>query len=834
VLNIHELAINKLERCDMKLRTVFVRFYKSFNYDYLRKFHPKAKRYPWEWVEELWYPFVRVPIDPRITTVVGANESGKTHLLSAIEKGITGENIQREDFCRYSQFFTVEKGRMRWPDFGFEWVELSKDEQEVLRQLAGIAESIPFDSVHLFRLGKDEIKAFVREGDEFHGYHVKKPHPQLTAILPRVLHIDPDVALPDSVPIRALASGQLPEVEIERGNRYALFETGNIHPEWFSNTQAISSNASGILAEYSKLLKGTRKQRDKERRQKEFQLASDLLFKVARIDQAAFEELYNSLKDGREGLANGIIQRMNDLIDSAMNFPRWWVQDKNFQLLLSPREFDLVFTIRDKTNTDYSFGERSSGLKYFLSYYTQYRAHTPPTDKGEILLMDEPDAYLSSQAQQDLLKIFDGFASPEKSEKGIQVIYVTHSPFLIDKNHSERIRVLEKGIGDEGTRVVKDTARNHYEPLRSAFGAFVGETTFIGNSNIILEGQSDQILLAGLAVRIGRTRSARLETIDLNAVTLVPAGSALSIPYLVYLARGRDIERPPIVVLMDSDDEGNRAKRQLRRGGAHGKLLLEDRYVLQIGDLKSIQSDTQTVKQLEDLIPLQLAALAVRYYLKTVVASKSEYLSKAKEEGLKQQLEKGLPMWEAITNFVSDVTGGEHHIEKVGFARCLLDSLETNTTPDELVGTAHKSALVTLENNMKILFVALNEKRRAAERELSTDRIASKVERLKRRFIQDFPKESPKEHVHVLFEEIEASLNDDDESEEVRLVLSQLRREYQIDKNLTEPMHNYAKFIEALERVKYAGRYASQEDYLPELMPADVLAPTQKAREVKE
>lgn len=113
--------------------------------------------------------------------------------------------------------------------------------------------------------------------------------------------------------------------------------------------------------------------------------------------------------------------------------------------------------------------------------------------------MGEPDAVLSNQGQQDLLKIFDAFANPDDGSAPIQLIYVTHSPFLIDKNHGERIRVLEKGVGEEGTRVVRDASRNHYEPLRSAFGSFEGETTFIGNCNLMVEGPADQILLAGAA-----------------------------------------------------------------------------------------------------------------------------------------------------------------------------------------------------------------------------------------------------------------------------------------------------------------------------------------------
>ncbi len=78
--------------------------------------------------------------------------------------------------------------------------------------------------------------------------------------------------------------------------------------------------------------------------------------------------------------------------------------------MVSPREHELVFTIRDCTGTDYSFEERSAGLKYFLSYHVQLLAHQPPaTGQSEILLMDEPDAYLSNQGQQDLLRILEAF-----------------------------------------------------------------------------------------------------------------------------------------------------------------------------------------------------------------------------------------------------------------------------------------------------------------------------------------------------------------------------------------------------------------------------------------
>ena len=84
---------------------------------------------------------------------------------------------------------------------------------------------------------------------------------------------------------------------------------------------------------------------------------------------------------------------MNRSLARHLNFNRWWTQDPDFELRLAPRERELVFTIRDRTGTDYSFAERSRGLTYFLSYFVQLRAHKQALG-NEVLLMDEPDAYL--------------------------------------------------------------------------------------------------------------------------------------------------------------------------------------------------------------------------------------------------------------------------------------------------------------------------------------------------------------------------------------------------------------------------------------------------------
>ena len=134
-------------------------------------------------------------------------------------------------------------------------------------------------------------------------------------------------------------------------------------------------------------------------------LAYDLLLAVGGIHYSAFEQLQVALRNDDQGLANGIVASMNDQLEKSLNLAKWWSQDQRFRLAITVRAFDIVFTIRDRTGSEYSFAERSDGLKYFLSYLVQFLAHVRDRTRPEILLMDEPDAYLSNQGQQDLLRV---------------------------------------------------------------------------------------------------------------------------------------------------------------------------------------------------------------------------------------------------------------------------------------------------------------------------------------------------------------------------------------------------------------------------------------------
>jgi hypothetical protein len=801
----------------MLLKTVFIRFYKSFNFDYLRKHDKKAKPETWEMMgDDLWYPYVAIPIDSEITTAVGANESGKSHLLRAIEKGISGKEIKRDDFCRYSEFFKIQRGKMLWPDFGFEWHNLTPDERKIVQAACGVKEGVHFDSFFLFRNEIEKLTIFIPTDGNYTKYELKPEGVEkIRGVLPNVFRLKENVGLPKSVPIKWLAGKAAGQNDskfesLGRSDRFKLFETILGHPEWFVTNQTVAQSAASISTAFAPFANARANADHDKIAQAELDLARDLISKIAKIDSESLVELYNALREGNDGFVKALEQKINNDLAAALNFPSWWVQDRQFRLNVSAREFDLVFTIRDRTGTDYTFSERSSGLRYFLSYYIQYLAHEESAGRPEILLMDEPDAFLSSQGQQDLLKIFHAFAKPQDGKRPIQVIFVTHSPFLIDKNHGDRIRVLEKGVGEEGTRVVRDVSRNHYEPLRSAFGAFVGETVFIGHCNLMVEGLSDQILIAGMTTHLRAKGESKLETLDLNHITVVPAGSAPHIPYLVFLARGRDIEQPAVIVLLDSDKSGNDAKKDILRGGPRRKQLLDPKFILQVNDLGKdggvTLPDGLTLNETEDLIPVSIAVEAAQKYLREVCdeGGKAHLLT---EDSIIQIVKSGKCIFDAIESRFTELGVEGLHIEKIGFARAVIEVVANHVEK----GTGEDKGVKDFEANMKFLFKRISQMQRLAERELLGERVSYRVERAKESFLRDHPTGAKREEAALLLEDLNAALDDSSQSDQAKLEINGLRRDFSLETDVTKTIDDYVKFKETLERVKYAGRLAAQE-----------------------
>jgi predicted ATPase len=782
------------EEHELKIKTLYLRFYKSFNYDYLRKSHPGAIQDPWDVLPDLdlFYPFVRVPVEQGITTVVGANESGKSQLLDAVKCLLTGEKIEQRDFCRYSQFFTVG-GKMKKPEFGAEFANLSAEQAAVVREVLGLDTAIQVETFHLFRLNSGTF-IYATNGTEWLQSSIKSSQVQALG-LPRFFLIDAQTPLPDSVPLSYLTATDKTKEARPRKKVLRWIENIINNPDWFGSKESIAAATPQLIQHHASF--NATEDRDDEKLLRRLELAEKLLVQVAGIGKEAFEQLQSAVKS-HDGYANGIVAKMNEDLAAALNFPKWWSQDSEFSLTLTLRDFDLVFTVRDRTGSEYAFSERSGGMSYFLSYFVQYLSHVPSGGQ-EVLLMDEPDAYLSMLGQQDLLRIFDSFAYPDGDAKPIQVVYVTHSPFLIDKNHSERIRVLEKGDGEEGTRLVANAGRNHYEPLRSAFGAFVAETTFISNCNLMLEGQADQVLLAGIS-SLARRSGSTGATLDLNSLSLVPSGSAAHIPYMVYLARGRDVDKPAIIVLLDGDGEGDAIREELKKG-YRGKRYVEDEFVVQVSEIsvKELSVATDAVREIEDLIPHELAELAIRHYALEVLPSKAAAAVAASVA--KFRVPAGQKLFKAAQE-ACIAAGSPLRLDKVGFARAVLHCLEHEAGAD----------LTTLTvANFEPLFARVVKAQRQAIRTNSRERLRSTLKRYKNSFLRDHPESALRRDAENLLEDIEGQLAEvSEETERVRASIRSIRNDFKLADEPGATVDDYQGFKARIESLPYDGLQSVQ------------------------
>jgi AAA ATPase domain len=786
----------------MKLSQAFARFYKSFNFDHVRKLDAKDHM-PWDYFRGQCYPFVRVPIDARITTVVGANESGKSHLLGAIKSAITGRDMERRDLCRYSPYFGVAQGQRCWPHVGVGWTQLSLEEAEAIGAIAQVADT-GFDRFVLIRESPDDTHLWIpgSEGAWTNAQLDAVAREALEALLPQPFLIKPEVALPNAIPFAYILNGAAaPRAEVSRSAARAILDAAPSLQSWLGNDPGHAQNHTGQIFSLLHPLLQPAEEALSANELASYELGRRLLVELGEIDPEGLEDLARAVDKSDEGYANGLLRSVNQQLERKLNFRRYWVQDRDFSLRTVLRHRELAFTISDRTGTEYTFSERSSGLRYFLSYLIQAQVHQPTSARESILLMDEPDTYLSAEAQQDLMRVFQDLAEPNSDRDPIQVIYVTHSPFLLDKNHGERIRVLEKGTISDGARVVPNVTRNHYEPLRSAFGAFVGENAFVGAVNLLVEGPADQIILAAAAAAI-RKASPHIDedSLDLNRIVIVPCGSAGEVPHTLFRIRGQGADKPPTVILLDSDASGLDAKKLLTTD----KMLkrnISPALVLDLATIGGAVPDWPTTLELEDLVPPRLAHAAVGVFIDEVMKFREGAKPKITLAAITKAIAEGGPLLDAVNKVVKQTNG---RIEKVGFAKAIAwlcaQPLEAELAAD----------MVLFLERMRVLFRAINQARRVAERDAGTQRLETLVDQRARLFVMDNPHHATREQARIVLDDIEANLDLSVEADAIRNDILALRRDFALDGDPDYAVEPYAAFHAALAGLKHAHRRSLQ------------------------
>jgi hypothetical protein len=287
------------------------------------------------------------------------------------------------------------------------------------------------------------------------------------------------------------------------------------------------------------------------------------LLRVAKADAGRFtEENYTMRKASMEGAANSLTRKLF----------KYWSQNQDLRITLdvdmrktkidpivsnqgiSVPQYDFdpylkigVFNNRHQVTLD--IGQRSRGFLWFFSFlaaFSEYARDKTP----KIILLDEPGLSLHATAQADLLRYIEDELAPHH-----QVIYTTHSPFMIDASHIERCRTVEDRQ-HEGTKITADVLRAGQEtmfPLLAAIGVDLAQTLLIGPHQLLVEGPSDLLYLAVMSEAV-KTRTED-PTAGLNPRwSVVPAGGIEKMPAFISLFTGSNLN---IAAMIDVAAKGN-------------------------------------------------------------------------------------------------------------------------------------------------------------------------------------------------------------------------------------------------------------------------------------
>jgi len=332
-------------------------------------------------------------------------------------------------------------------------------------------------------------------------------------------------------------------------------------------------------------------------------------------------------------------------------FRDWWKQGEyRFRFEADGNHFR-IWVSDDKRPEDIELEGRSTGLQWFLSFYLTFLVESKDSHKDSILLLDEPGLSLHPLAQKDLSLFFRNLSQTNL------ILYTTHSPFLVDSNHLDRVKAVF--IQDDGTTNVSSNLRANESnpsqtksiyPVHAALGLSVSEMLFNNCTPVLVEGPSDQIYLSAIKTLL----IAFGELTPKKDIIFVPAGGTRGVKPIVSLLTGKNEELPKI--LLDSDSQGDQMVQALR------KDLYKDNpeYVLEVSKIVGMEQ-----AEIEDLIPVDVIIKMARYQLR----------SNNPDVEFEDVYEEGKPVLKQLENFAQDNDIFLEKGWKVDFSRLVKNNL---------------------------------------------------------------------------------------------------------------------------------------------------------------
>ena len=313
-------------------------------------------------------------------------------------------------------------------------------------------------------------------------------------------------------------------------------------------------------------------------------------------------------------------------------------------------------------------GTRSRGFLWFFSFLSWY-SDVRRKNSNLILLLDEPGLTLHGKAQEDLLRYFE-----EELQEDHQLMYTTHSPFMIYPTRFDRVRIVQdlsvSSDDDlppekEGTKVITevlDATQDSLFPLQGALGYEIYQTLFVGPDCLVVEGVSDLLYL--------QTLSSILEAKEREGLskqwTITPVGGSDKVPTFVALLGSQSTLN--VAVLLDYQK-----KDQQKIEDLYKRKLLRQSHVFAYGNFldgenRSFDSTSVQEADIEDMFEVEFYLSLVNAEFGSDIEAQKLSLNRRIVSAIEQHLESHpLPGGAAFNHYrparyfadkISDLEGG--------------------------------------------------------------------------------------------------------------------------------------------------------------------------------
>lgn len=517
-----------------------------------------------------------------LTCLVGKNEAGKTALLSALRalRPSKSQDFAIDETIDYPRRFAT-RFEERHPGDQAEvirtWWRLDVTDVEAVetRFGPGVVKSNEFQTHYGFRYG-DNSRQWELSIDEEKCLEYLVGKHALDATERNVLHNvtdgpEAEKALAGLAQPSTKQAALLEDIKKVRKSRFVLGAIDILEarqPRFFFTSHF--ERMSGIVS---------LNQLQQDRQNNTVSVGDKIFLSFLEYAGTTLEELIQA--DRREALKAKCEAASNEITEEIFQF---WSQNSALDVVIDidagkpkdkpPFNSGVVAEIRIRNNNHKAtlpLSERSAGFVWFFSFLAQFK-QLKKSDGNAIILLDEPGLTLHGKAQGDLLRYIVERLLPDH-----QVIYTTHSPFMVPMDRLSDVRIVEDVIAFDsrtgrpaikGTKVrsdVLEVSDDTLFPLQGALGYEVTQSMFIGAHTWLVEGPSDILYLQALSQAL---RKRAREGID-RRWTLCPSGGIDKIAPFVRLFGGNHIDIAVLSDVANSDKKKIEAvkKEQILKAG---------------------------------------------------------------------------------------------------------------------------------------------------------------------------------------------------------------------------------------------------------------------------